>query len=213
VIPPSFTPEFGVKSIVDIPTSFTEDDPNEQWPSFQGLKRATTCTSFLALHKRTDLNFAPPYKQNAEAFGRMSCRCLVLEWLMGSSGARQSFVRDFKLDADSPRVLPGAFATQWKGAAAIEMVRRTGDINHMINYYPHLKTKQESTNRIRVDEDRDSAVHLTFWGLADADGDGLEDVLLYVVNFAREGSATMHRGFAITRDDPAGQFKIVRETE
>ena len=130
---------------------------------------------------------------------------------MSSTGAKRTFMREgFALTPEIIRSFPEAFATQWGSAEAHRLVPRQGDRFLWSAHYPKLVAKAESATRVLVIEDRDSQVRVTFWALADVNGDGLEDAIFYVVNLAREHNEALHRVIAITRDAPSKPFRIAR---
>lgn len=208
---PQILPELGSFAFSTVSERYMEDVPQGKWPTFVGLPKATNCPSFLGYTKRRDLVLGQPAKAMQDAYGFSASRCTVLEWLMSTTGAKRTFVRDgFALTPELVKSLPEAFATQWGSAQAQQLVPRQGDRFVWSAHYPKLVAKAESATRVLVVEDRDSQARVTFWALADVNGDGIEDALFYVVNMAREHAGILHRIIAISRDLPSKPWRVVR---
>jgi len=211
LIAPLIHPELGSFAFSTVAERYAEDVPQGRWPTFLGLPKATNCPAFLAYSRRSDTVLAGGGKASQDAYGFAAARCTMLEWLMGATGSKRSFVHDFALTPEAAKALPEAFASQWSSAQASRLVPRQGDRFQWIAHYPKLTVKAETGARVLVVEDRDSQVRVTYWALADINGDGLEDIVFYVVNMAREHAGALHRLVAITRESPSKPFRVVRQ--
>jgi hypothetical protein len=62
-------------------------------------------------------------------------------------------------------------------------------------------------------ESRDTYCNLSVYGRGDFDGDGIEDVLLWVSGGGQEGTWSSSTGFVLTRRSPHGRLEVLKAIE
>ena len=124
--------------------------------------------------------------------------------------ARVSHLHDFRLTDRPLRKLPlhlGLnFMEDWKWEKRLARFQRGetwGEIR------PTLGVEVEDEHAIVVAGDGEkNCINLLAWG--DFDGDGIEDVLLSVANYAIRGTSCAYRYVIVTRKTPGGRLLVIR---
>lgn len=142
-------------------------------------------------------------------------RCRPLQLLQKASASRVSHVHGFNVTRLDFDVLPPGLGTAFSRSRhekQIELEKRGGTWRDFVPSARMEKDPRLKAHAARVYEDFNN-LYLEHLAWADFDGDGYEDVLLYVVNSSTEGTAMYERLVAITRRDASARYDIVFEEE
>jgi hypothetical protein len=169
-----------------------------------------TCTKWKALKLR---GFLPSNALARQTDAGAVVRCGVLEFLLRASPSRISYVRT-ALDGAGPDTLPAIIGTATSQSALA--ARRTAEGQGMrlsqVEPDAHIG-KSGLPGRVVILEPK-SVTSITLnaeaWG--DVNGDGIEDVLVSVLNAADNGSFFDMRVIVLTRLAPTSSLTVIGNT-
>ena len=164
------------------------------------------CAAFLTLTHR---GFRAANDRDQRRLQFLGTDCHALELLQSAKPARKSALRG---PLPEPRLLPPTLgflpsAEDWKRARAAQSKGLSWK-----EYEPDVKVTSNTPDQALI-ETASGYVRIDFYAHADFNGDGVEDLLLRVNSYARQGSYASIRLFLLTRNTPLEILRILREFE
>ncbi len=169
-----------------------------------------TCPDYLRARRDGWSDSANNFERATESF--FKDRCDVITLVLAAEPSRVSYVESFTLDGTALDVLPPSlsWAVSNDEVEEAEAAERRG--LSWRQYKPGLKVLESSRDALGVDEDG-ARIDLETKAFGDFDGDGVEDVLLFVSYRAvEEGTMRYYTPVLLTRTTAGGPLRA-REVE
>jgi hypothetical protein len=166
-----------------------------------------SCSTYL---EYTREGFVAGSDQALRHLGSVGVDCLAVEALKGAVPARRSYLGGFRLDNHALRYLPPSLglAVSQEDLAKVSSAESKG-ISWQ-EYDRNLKVDSVSTDRATV-EDETVVTRLQTYATGDFNGDGIEDLLLRVDSYSKQGSYSNCRLLLLTRTSKAGLLRLIKE--
>lgn len=166
-----------------------------------------TCTDYAAAKKRR-WEPANNFQIAVEAAFREQCEVGAL--ILAAKPSRQSFLDTFTLDTSALDRLPPTLSYALSGDAerAASEAERLG--KSWKTFKPAaIVVETPSTHELVVEEPDDARIDLRIKAFGDFDGDGVEDVLIFVSTHAIGASFQSYEPIVLTRTSAGGSLKVV----
>jgi hypothetical protein len=161
-----------------------------------------TCAKTIEL---SDGAYEAPGNNNHQIQLRATAWCRTIAAIKHAQPAKQSFVRNFKLDQSALNVLPiiahigpSCYGQCWNLAGNEKKI----SWKHLRDYYT---VEESGKNEIKVG-DKIDRYRFQLLAQADFNADGLEDIVLMVDYYTTEGTYGTTHMFILTRDSSDGVF-------
>jgi hypothetical protein len=160
-----------------------------------------TCRERSALVSQ---GYAPSNALEAQPDDHAMIRCGTLLLLKRARPSASSFVRDVRFDASALSVLPAALATALSGEETARVDEATRHGRSLGAYDARARAVKPSVgSELKIREGGGQSVLVVqprAWG--DVDGDGIEDVVVSVINAMTQGTYAGARLVVLTRPRP-----------
>lgn len=143
--------------------------------------------------------------------------CQAARLILSAKPSKRSYVRKLAFQSQLPDVFPAGVALAISPSAveqrerAIAMNARWSDVARHISYEP-CKTLSEKVCGIYHDNSGGTQ-RITLVARGDFNGDGVEDLLVSSRDSVSNGSYATYRMFVLTRLNPHGKIKMIRQIQ
>jgi hypothetical protein len=134
--------------------------------------------------------------------------CDIPAMLLKAKPSTTSYLQDFHLDTEALDLLPPSIASMGDNSDALEAAVKRGA--SLRQYAPNLKVQEKESRENRlVFQDEDGRYDLEIAGFGDFNGDGIEDMLIFLASYAVGGSMHMYEPAILTRVTQGGPLAFV----
>lgn len=165
------------------------------------------CVQWAALHAK---GYAPTTGIEAQPDNGALLRCGTLSLLGHAKPAKTSYVRDLRWDKSLLALLPSVVATAVNedDEQAINAAMQAKQTLAQLDPKAHVTSRQPTSIQIiEGDAQTMAIVQAEAWG--DFDDDGLDDVVVSVINGATHGTYSYVRLLTLTRSGPREPLRVV----
>jgi len=198
--PVRWSKDLELRSLDEVEGALSDVDPD----GFGELQRQGETATAHTCRERSVLlakGYAPINSAEAQADSGARIRCGTLELLKQAKQSSVSFVHDLRFDSSALAVLPASVATALSPERVAAVAAATQQGKSLKSYDPRARvdvTPDSSALLIHEGGDQ-SAILITPQAWGDIDGDGTEDVIVYVVNAMTRGTYRSSRLMVLTR--------------